>query len=64
VMPKNVSIALNLLQVIAAKSAELGATKVAPQLVKKCIATVENGQLNEEQQERYHKVRAALDGMG
>jgi len=25
---------------------------------------VENGQLNEEQQERYHKVRAALDGMG
>jgi DNA-binding response OmpR family regulator len=64
VMPKNVSIALNLLQVIAAKSAELGATKVAPQLVKKCIATVENGQLSEEQQERYHKVRAALDGIG
>lgn len=64
IMPKNASIALNLLQLIAAKSANLGEVKVADQLVKKCIKTVENSELNEEQQERYHKVRSVLDGVG
>ena len=33
------------------------------QLVKKCIKTVENSVLSEEQQKRYHKVRSVLDGM-
>ena len=63
IMPKNASIALNLLQIIAAKSTSLGATKMSNQLVKKCIKTVENSVLSEEQQKRYHKVRSVLDGM-
>jgi tetratricopeptide (TPR) repeat protein len=63
-MPKNASIALNLLQLIAAKSHNMGAAKGANQLVKKCIKTVENSVLNEDQQERYHKVRSVLDGVG
>ncbi|WP_340680388.1 response regulator [Paraglaciecola sp.] len=64
IMPKNASIALNLLQLIAAKSHNIGAAKSANQLVRKCIKTVENSVLNEDQQERYHKVRSVLDGVG
>ena len=64
IMPKNASIALNLLQLIAARSHNMAAPKVANQLIKKCIKTVENSVLNEDQQERYHKVRSVLDGVG
>ena len=63
VMPKNVSIALNLLQVIAAKQSHREASKATSNLIKKCIKTVENTELNDEQQERYHKVRSVLDGV-
>ncbi|GAB3023885.1 response regulator [Bowmanella dokdonensis] len=59
-MPKNPSIALNLLQAIATKAREQGLSDGASQMVKRCIATIENGQLNEEQEARYIKVKSFL----
>jgi DNA-binding response OmpR family regulator len=61
VMPKNASIALNLLQAIAMKIREKGLPENSRSVVKSCILTIENSQLNEEQEERYHKVRSYLD---
>lgn len=62
-MPKNTSIALNLLQVISVKVSKLGITSTSKTLLKKCISNIENATLNEEQQERYHKIRITLDGV-
>ncbi|MGJ8682604.1 response regulator, partial [Paraglaciecola sp.] len=61
-MPKNISIALNLLQVISLKASKLGLSKTSKHLLKKCIKNIENSVLNEAQQERYHKIRITLDG--
>ncbi|MGS2720674.1 response regulator [Paraglaciecola aestuariivivens] len=64
IMPKNIAIALNLLQTIAAKAAEKGHERVSSELLKKCIKTIENSTLSDEQQLRYHKLRTNLDGLG
>jgi CheY-like chemotaxis protein len=63
-MPKNVSIALNLIQALSAKASKLGVTTVSEEQLKKCIKTVENSALTEEQQERYHKIRTTMDALG
>ncbi|MBT0587648.1 response regulator [Alteromonas oceanisediminis] len=60
VMPKNPSIALNLLQATAAEIKEFGVTANAPKLIKNCILTIENGTLNADQEQRYHNVRSFL----
>jgi CheY-like chemotaxis protein len=63
IMPKNTSIALNLMQAISSKAAKLGITTVSDPVLKKCIKTIENSTLNEVQQERYHKIRTTLDAL-
>ncbi|MFT5674801.1 MAG: CheY-like chemotaxis protein [Paraglaciecola sp.] len=63
IMPKNAAIALNLLQAIATRASELGLSEATEPVLKKCIKTIENSTLNEEQEERYHKVRSVLDGI-
>ncbi|GAA0364234.1 response regulator [Bowmanella denitrificans] len=60
-MPKNPSIALNLLQAIAMKSREQGLSENASNMVRRCILTIENGKLSEEQEERYMKVKSFLE---
>jgi CheY-like chemotaxis protein len=62
-MPKNTSIALNLLQVMSVKVGKLGVTSASKALLKKCISNIENATLSEDQQERYHKIRITLDGI-
>jgi tetratricopeptide (TPR) repeat protein len=64
IMPKNASIALNLMQAISSKAANLGVASVSDPVLKKCIKTIENSTLNEAQQERYHKIRTTLDALG
>lgn len=61
IMPKNASIALNLLQAIATKIKDVGPSGSTKQIMQKCIKTIENRVLSEEQEERYHKVRSVLD---
>jgi CheY-like chemotaxis protein len=63
IMPKNASIALNLMQAISSKAAKLGVSSVSNAVLKKCIKTIENSTLNETQQERYHKIRTILDAL-
>jgi hypothetical protein len=63
IMPKNASIALNLMQAISTKAAKLGVTIVSDSVLKKCIKTIENSTLNKTQQERYHKIRTTLDAL-
>ncbi|WP_299078440.1 response regulator [uncultured Paraglaciecola sp.] len=63
IMPKNVSIALNLMQAISTKAIESGVSNVPDSMLKKCINTVENSTLSEAQQERYHKIRTTLDDL-
>lgn len=63
IMPKNTSIALNLLQAISSKAAKSGVVAVSNPMFKKCIKTIENSKLDEVQQERYHKIRTSLDAM-
>lgn len=63
IMPKNTSIALNLMQTISSKAAKFGLPSVSNKLLRKCITTIENSQLSHTQQERYHKIRTNLDAM-
>lgn len=63
IMPKNTSIALNLMQTMAAKAANEGISRISTELLKKCIKTIENSTLSEEQQQRYHKIRTTLDAL-
>jgi tetratricopeptide (TPR) repeat protein len=63
IMPKNTSIALNLLQAISSQAAKLGAVNLSDPILKKCIKTIENSKLNDVQQERYHKIRTILDAI-
>jgi CheY-like chemotaxis protein len=63
IMPKNTSIALNLLQAISSQAEKLGAINLSDPILKKCIKTIENSKLNEIQQERYHKIRTILDAL-
>lgn len=61
VMPKNPSISLNLLQSIAMVAKEKEVPENTRQIVQLCIRTLENGDLDDEQMERYHKVRSVID---
>lgn len=61
VMPKNPSIALNLLQTLAVRSRENGLPEMAKGMVRQCIYTIENGEINEEQRDRYLKVKNFLE---
>lgn len=61
VMPKNPAIALNLLQAIATRGKESGLPQNVDSLVRHCINTIENSHLEQEQEDRYHKVRSFLD---
>ncbi|GAB5378667.1 MAG: response regulator [Aliiglaciecola sp.] len=60
VMPKNISIALNLLQAIAMNENSDLEDGNLRKLIKSCIKIIENSDLNDEQFERYHKVREML----
>lgn len=61
VMPKNPSISLNLLQSIAMMAKEKEVPNNTRQIVQSCIRTLENSKLDNEQLERYHKVRSVID---
>ena len=63
IMPKNTSIALNLMQAISSQAAKSGDVSLSATLLKKCIKTLENSQLNDIQQQRYHKIRTILDAL-
>jgi tetratricopeptide (TPR) repeat protein len=63
IMPKNASIALDLMQAISSKAKKSGVTSTSDSVLKKCIKTIENSKLNEIQQERYHKIRTTLDAL-
>ena len=58
-MPKTPSIALNLLQVITIK--RLHTDDAYQKTIQRCVKTVENGPLNDEQENRYVKIRELLD---
>lgn len=60
IMPKNASIALNLLQAAAISIRDKGLTKYDKEMVRHCMITIENGTLNTEQDQRYHKVKEVL----
>ena len=63
IMPKNTSIALNLLQAISTNATLAGVAAVSDPMFKQCIKTIENSKLDEMQQERYHKIRTSLDAL-
>jgi CheY-like chemotaxis protein len=63
IMPKNTSIALNLLQAISSRAAKSGVLNLSNPALKKCIKTIENNTLNEIQHKRYHKIRSTLDAL-
>ncbi|MBC3767154.1 response regulator [Neptunicella marina] len=56
VMPKNPAIALNLLQAIALRLREQSLTDNIRSTMKRCIYTIENSNLTQDQEERYQKV--------
>ncbi|WP_100641888.1 response regulator [Alteromonas facilis] len=60
IMPKNPSIALNLLQATAVEIREKGVADNTPALVRHCIKAIENGSLTPEQEQRYHNVKSYL----
>lgn len=64
VMPRNVSIALNLLQSIVMNENSDKADISNQKLIDNCIRVIENGELNDEQFQRYHKVRELLQEAG
>ncbi|WP_438862547.1 response regulator [Neptunicella sp.] len=56
IMPKNPAIALNLLQAIAMQSKNRELSDNAKSVMNRCIYTIENSELTDEQEERYQKV--------
>jgi Tfp pilus assembly protein PilF len=62
-MPKNASIALNLMQVMTSNAAKLDVTTIADPRLKKCIKVIEMSKLNEAQQQRYQRIRTLLDAL-
>ena len=60
IMPKSPSIALNLLQTIVVKGKESAVTGNAREVMERCIYTIENSDLNDEQTERYNRIRGYL----
>lgn len=62
-MPKNTSIALNLLQTIGMIAQKGSLSRSDKHVMSKCIQAIENGGLTAEQKERYLKVRGYLSDM-
>lgn len=64
IMPKNPSIALNLLQATAINLAEKEHDNAKPALsasvIHNCLKTIESGKLSEEQEQRYQRVKEVL----
>jgi DNA-binding response OmpR family regulator len=60
IMPKNPSIALNLLQAAALSIREKGQTPYEKDMIFNCMLTIENGKLNAEQDQRYQRVKEIL----
>lgn len=63
IMPKNPSIALNLLQATAVEIRDAGMSVGAAKTINNCIRTIENGTLSTEQEQRYHKVKSYLQDL-
>lgn len=63
IMPKNASIALNLLQATALNVRNQGKSPFSKQMITNCLQTVEDGELTEEQNQRYQKVKEVLRGL-
>lgn len=61
VMPKNPSIALNLLQALTVNEYHSELQSTVHDMVTRCIKTLENSKLTDEQEERYNKIRYQLD---
>lgn len=59
-MPKNTSIALNLLQTLGMIAQKGNLSNSEKTVMQKCIITIENGGLTPEQKERYMKVKTHL----
>ena len=60
IMPKNASIALNLLQATALNVRDHGKSPYNKQLIMNCLHAVENGELTDEQNQRYQRVKEVL----
>lgn len=61
VMPKNPSIALNLLQATAINWHKIQSDgKATHPIIHRCLQTIETAQLNDEQERRYQRVRSVL----
>ena len=60
IMPKNPSIALNLLQTVTSSAQGRKLSEAARTMIKHCVNTIEEGGLNEEQTTRYTKVKSFL----
>ncbi|NVK58014.1 MAG: response regulator [Alteromonadaceae bacterium] len=68
IMPKNPSIALNLLQAAAINLQEMSGEEatqtLSGDLIYNCLKSIESGTLNEEQERRYQRVRSVLKNLG
>lgn len=60
IMPKNATIALNLLQATALNVRDSGKSPFSKKLIMNCLYTVENGELSDEQNQRYQRVKEVL----
>ena len=64
IMPKNPSIALNLLQAAAINlreaNSEAAKDTLSTQLIHNCLKAIESGKLTEEQEQRYQRVKKVL----
>jgi DNA-binding response OmpR family regulator len=60
IMPKNPSIALNLLQAAALSLRDSGQTPYDKDVIRHCMLTIENGKLDGEQNQRYQRVKEVL----
>ncbi|MBE1299092.1 MAG: response regulator [Alteromonadaceae bacterium] len=63
IMPKNPSIALNLLQTMSRRALESGLEDSAKTVIARCTKIIDSADLDAEQKERYDKVRAQLSEM-
>jgi CheY-like chemotaxis protein len=61
IMPKNTSIALNLMQTLSSLMSNIGVSERSTLILKKCIQAIENSKLTDEQQKRYHTLRSFID---
>ena len=60
IMPKNPSIALNLMQTLVFKAQQQPLSDTLRQIMEECQVTLENHQLNDEQTQRYQRIQGYL----